>query len=48
MDYERKFENKVVEVLREVKGKYGVSFKMLFKGKILGGWLEKIKKFNKK
>jgi len=42
------FANKVVEVLREVKSKKGVSFQVFFTGHSLGGWLAQITTFTTK
>jgi len=48
MDSASTFAHKVVEVLREVTGKYGVSFQLFFTGHILGGWLAQITTFTTK
>ena len=42
------FANKVVEVLREVKSKKGVSFQLFFTGHFFGGWLAQITTFTTK
>jgi hypothetical protein len=39
------FTHKIVEVLREVRRDYGVSFQLFFTGHSLGGWLAQVTTF---
>jgi len=48
MDSASTFAHKVVEVLREVKLEYGVSFQLFITGHSLGGWLAQITTFTTK
>jgi hypothetical protein len=48
MDSASTLAHKVVEVMREVKSEYGVSFQLFFTGHSLGGWLAQVTTFTTK